>query len=129
MPLNKKIYSITFLFAALSTTSVTLSMFLLLIDYLPKISSKSSTILNTIVSPLKWLGLNPLAIYIILQLVFNVMFNWFKIDDKIPYYYVYDNYYGWMGDKLGTILYGLSYALIYTIIAGLMFKCKLFLRL
>lgn len=89
MPFNKRLYTITFLFGVLSTSATSLTLFLLLIDYLPKLNEKSANIIKKITTPLKWAGMNPLAIFIVLQFVFQIFWGWVKIDNKSLYIVFY----------------------------------------
>lgn len=85
MPFNKRLYTITFLFGVLATSTTVLSLFLLLIDYLPKLNQNSSKVILKVVQPLTWLGMNPLAIFITLQLVFLILTSWISVGDQTPY--------------------------------------------
>jgi predicted acyltransferase len=129
MPFNKRLYTITFLFAVLSTSITTLTIFFILLDYLPRINEKSSTTIKTIVQPLKWMGMNPLAIFIILQIFCCILQIWITIDGNTPYEICYDACFSWMTPVIGTAVYALFYAIIYAAIAEILFKYKIFLRL
>lgn len=129
MPFNKRLYTITFLFGVLSTSATVLTLFLMLIDYLPKVNDRSSKIIHTIVQPLTWLGMNPLAIFITLQLLFDLVGNWIVIDGRTPYDIFFEAAFSWATPALGTLIYASIYALFYTVVAGILFKYKLFLRL
>ena len=129
MPFNKRLYTITFLFGVLATSTTVLTLFLLLIDYLPKLNKKSSKIILKVIQPLTWLGMNPLAIFITLQLVFLILTSWINVGDQTPYELFYDACFSWMTPVIGTAVYGVFYALFYILVAGILFKKKLFLRL
>ena len=81
MPLNKRLYTLPFLFATTTASITILTLFLLVIDYIPKYSNKAKTMIHKIIKPLKWLGMNPLAIFIVLQLTFNLMDGWITSND------------------------------------------------
>ena len=66
MPFNKRLYTITFLFTNLYSCSLALSLFLYLVDVLPKKYPSTRAKILTVIQPLTWLGLNPLAIFILL---------------------------------------------------------------
>jgi predicted acyltransferase len=129
MPFNKRLYTLTFLFAVLSSSATILTFLLLIIDYYPKVVNKPSKIISTIIQPFTWLGLNPLAVFIVLQLMFDVLTNWITVNDSTPYQIFYDACFSWMSPGIGTSIYALFYGIIYTIIAGLLFKFKIFIRL
>ena len=80
MPLNKRLYTLSFLFVTLAASISILTLFLIVIDYIPKYSSKAKTVVGKIIRPLQWLGMNPLAIFILLQLTFALMDGWFESD-------------------------------------------------
>lgn len=81
MPLNKRLYGISFLFLVLSISAVTLSILLFLLDILPKIYKKSANAIRTATQPLTWLGLNPLAIFVIMQVTSMILNNWITFND------------------------------------------------
>ncbi len=129
MPLNKRLYTITFLLTVLSTSITILTLFLLVIDYLPKVGGKGPKIINVIIQPLTWLGMNPLAIFIVLQLLADIMLNWIEVDGKSPYQIAYEALFSWASPGIGTLLYSCIYVIFYIVVAGVLFKFKLFLRL
>jgi len=130
MPLNKRLYGITFLFLVLSASATTLSFFLFLVDIVPKTYKKSAKIIRRVTQPLTWLGLNPLAIFVIMQITSNIVSNWITFnEDETPYTVFYDACFSWMPVSVGTAVYSCFYAIIFTLIAGLLFKFKIFIRL
>lgn len=130
MPFNKRLYTITFLFGVLSTSATVLTLFLLLIDYLPKLNKSSATIIGKITTPLKWAGMNPLAIFITLQFVQMILSGWIEIGDKNPYIIFYEVcFLSWMNPTLASLVYVAVYAAFYLIVGAILFKYNLFLRL
>lgn len=131
MPLNKRLYGITFLFLVLSASATTLSFFLFLVDIVPKTYKKSAKIIRGVTKPLTWLGMNPLAIFVIMQVTGGqIMNNWITFNGgQTPYTAFYDSCFSWMTASVGTAVYSCVYALFYTLIAGLMFKFEIFVRL
>lgn len=80
--------------------------------------------------PLNWLGLNPLAVFILLQLTGDVMDNWIKLDEgRTPFTAFYDVGFSWMGAYLGTLVYTCFYGVVLTLAGGVLFKLKIFIRL
>ena len=55
-------------------------LFVIVIDYIPKYSEKAKRIIHTGIKPFKWLGMNPLAIYILMTIGFEIMRRWIEID-------------------------------------------------
>jgi predicted acyltransferase len=82
MPLNKKLYSASFTLIVIAVSGASLSFFYLVVDILPDTIPQSKKVIQTISAPLKWLGLNPLAIFVLMTLVTIFMRNYFFIDDS-----------------------------------------------
>ena len=80
---------------------------------------------------MKWCGLNPLGIFIVLQMLQNIFGGWiaFGDDETTPYEAIYDACFSWMGPYAGTFIYSAVWTIILVLIAGLLFKYKLILRL
>jgi predicted acyltransferase len=129
MPFNKRLYTLTFLFAVLSTSATMLTLCLLVIDYLPKAIGHQSKTISVIIQPFTWLGMNPLAIFITLQLLADLLENWIEINGSTPYQLFYDACFSWMSPGIGTAIYALFYGVIYAIIAGILYKYKIFIKL
>lgn len=129
LPFNKRLWTTTFLFAVLSTSMTMLTLFFIVIDYSAEVKASFAPRLRKAIQPLMWMGMNPLAIFIVLQILFDIMTNWIDIDGNTPYQLFYDACFSWMPPVVGTAVYGLFYAIFYFIVAGILFKYKLFLRL
>lgn len=79
---------------------------------------------------MNWLGLNPLSVFILLQLVGDIMNGWITFDgDRSPFTALYDNVFSWMGAYIGTLVYTCFYGLVLTLAGGLLFKYNIFIRL
>lgn len=128
-PFNKKLYTTTFLFTVLTTSMTVLTLFMVLIDFAAAQKLSFAPKLRKAVSPLIWMGMNPLAIFIVLQLLFDIMKIWIKIDGNTPYQLFYDAYFSWMAPEIGTAVYGLFYAIFYFLVSWILYRRKLFLRL
>jgi predicted acyltransferase len=76
MPSNKRLYTITFVFITLCTCATVLSLFIVLVDILPKKYPETKSKVQKLIQPMNWLGLNPLAVFILLQLVGDIMGGW-----------------------------------------------------
>jgi predicted acyltransferase len=81
MPLNKKLYSASFTLIVVAISGASLTFFYFLVDIVPTLLPSSKKIIETITAPLKWLGLNPLAIFVLMDLVAIFMIIYIKIDD------------------------------------------------
>lgn len=69
MPINKKLWSISFVFITSAITGLSLVLVTVLFDVLGKQYERYGKIVTKVTQPLLWLGLNPLAIYVLMQLV------------------------------------------------------------
>ena len=81
MPFNKRLYTITFVFTNLCSCSIVLSLFMFVVDIIPKKYPEAKSKIMKAVQPMNWLGLNPLAIFILLQLVGDIMDGWISWGD------------------------------------------------
>jgi heparan-alpha-glucosaminide N-acetyltransferase len=66
MPLNKRLWSISFVFLTSGITGLSLAFVTFFIDVLGKRYAKYGKIINKITTPFLWLGMNPLAIYVLM---------------------------------------------------------------
>ena len=130
MPFNKRLYTTTFLFTNLCSCSLVLSLFMFVLDILPKKYPQVKSKVVKIVQPLNWLGLNPLAVFILLQLVGDIMDGWISWNgDRTPFKALYDACFSWMGAYIGTLVYTVFYGVVLTLAGGLLFRYKIFIRL
>lgn len=59
-----------------------------------------------------------------------ILADWIVYDDgTTPYEVFYDAVFSWMTPSIGTVVYAAFYAICYSLIAGVLFRYKLFLRL
>jgi predicted acyltransferase len=65
MPLNKRLWSISFVFLTSAITGLSLAFVTFFIDVLGKRYAKYGKIINKITTPFLWLGMNSLAIYVL----------------------------------------------------------------
>jgi predicted acyltransferase len=80
MPLNKKLWSISFVFLTTAVTGLSLTLVTFCIDILGGKYPKYGKIINTIITPFIWLGRNPLAIFIIMDVVAILMIKYIIVD-------------------------------------------------
>ena len=131
MPFNKRLYTITFVFTNICQCSLALSLFMYVVDVLPKIYNHMRTKIQAAIQPLNWLGLNPLAVFIALQVMDDIINGWISWNDgeSTPYTALYDAVFSWMGPFIGTLIYTIFYGVVLTLFGGLLFKKKIFVRL
>lgn len=69
MPLNKKIYSTSFTFIVIAISGLCLSSLVILIDLLPNRCPRYGKVINVMTRPFLWLGMNPLAVFVMMDLI------------------------------------------------------------
>ena len=89
MPLNKKIWSISFVFLTTSVTGLSLTFITYFVDILGSKHEKYGKIINIITTPFIWWGRNPLAIFIIMDVIAIIMIKYIIVDHKSAWYYFY----------------------------------------
>ena len=89
MPLNKKIWSITFVFVTAAASGVALTVITYLCDILPKNRPTYSRVCKIITQPFIWLGRNPLAIFVLMMIFEIILSDYIIIDDKSAFYWFY----------------------------------------
>jgi heparan-alpha-glucosaminide N-acetyltransferase len=82
MPLNKKLYSISFAILTSASSGLTLLFFVLAVDIVPEKYPSFKNIIEIITRPLLWLGRNPLAVFVMMDAVAIVMIKYITIDGK-----------------------------------------------
>jgi len=76
------------------------------------------------------MGVNPLAIFIIREIVSDILDGWISYtDDQTPYEAFYYLIFAGLGPYIGTLVYSLFWGVVYILIAGVLFRYKLFLKL
>ena len=100
------------------------------VDILPKMYPEMKGKVQTIIQPFNWLGLNPLAVFILLQLTGDIMDGWISWGNGCtPFAALYDACFSWMGAYMGTLIYTFFYGVVLTLAGGLLFRFKIFIRL
>lgn len=82
MPFNKKIWSISFVFLTSAVSGLSLAFITFGVDYMGSIYKKYGKVIKIILTPFVWLGRNPLAIFILMDLVAIFMIKYIFIDGK-----------------------------------------------
>jgi predicted acyltransferase len=83
MPLNKKIWSISFVFLTAAVTGLSLTFITYTVDVLTTKNQTYSRIISITTKPFVWLGRNPLAIFVLMDLLAIFMIKYIIIDDKL----------------------------------------------
>lgn len=131
MPFNKRLWSTSFALLCVGIPGFMLVLVLLLIDVAGAAGSKYAKCIDITTRPLLWLGTNPLAIYTLMNVLEIVMWKLVKIGDQRLWYWFYDNAFAtWISNPgLCSTVYSCFFALLWTLVAGLMFKLKIFIKL
>ena len=82
MPLNKKLWSTSFVFITAGISGFSLTLLALLVDVLGTKLNQYSRIVNFITKPFVWLGRNPLIIFILMDGLAIVLIKYIIIEDK-----------------------------------------------
>lgn len=73
MPLNKKIWSISFVFLTSAASGLALTLITYLFDVLNKKYVRYGRVANIITKPSIWLGRNPLAVFVVMEIVATIL--------------------------------------------------------
>jgi predicted acyltransferase len=63
MPLNKKLWSISYTFLTIGISGVSLALITIALDLVGKKNQKYQKVISIITGPFIWMGRNPLAIF------------------------------------------------------------------
>jgi predicted acyltransferase len=131
MPLNKKLYSASFTLIVVAISGAVLSFFYVLVDLWPVNRPRVKRVVGIVTAPLLWLGLNPLAIFVLMDLLAIFMIIYIKIDDVSIWTQFYRHVFAsWINDhQVGAIVFACFFLLLWTAVAGLMHRFKFYVRL
>lgn len=131
MPLNKHLWLASFAVHCVGIAGIMLVLTLLLVDVAGAPPNRFSRCVDICTRPLLWLGMNPLAIYVMMNIVEIVMWKLITIDGQRMWYWFYDHAFGtWISDPaVCSTVYSCFFALVWTIVAAIMFKLKIFIKL
>jgi predicted acyltransferase len=130
-PFNKKIYTPSFILVVGAVSGASLTFFYYIIDVLPNTRPKLARVIEIITKPLLWLGLNPLAIFVLMDLLAIFMILYIKVDEKSLWTQFYNHVFGsWITDQsIGALTFSFFFVVLWTIVAGIMHRFKLYIRL
>ena len=131
MPLNKKLYSISFSILTCASSGLTLFLMVLFIDILPEKNNCVKSIVSFTTRPLIWLGRNPLFVFVFMDVLAIVLIKWIIIDDKSAWGLFYKHAFkSWItNDHLCSIALSCFFLLLWTAAAGLLHRKKIFIKL
>jgi predicted acyltransferase len=97
MPFNKQLYTSSFTLIVVAVSGAALTFMYIIVDILPSHYPKLKKCVETITAPFKWLGLNPLAIFVGMDLLALFLIIYIKIDDKTVWNLFYKNaFHSWI---------------------------------
>jgi predicted acyltransferase len=100
MPLNKKIYSISYTTLSATTSGFTLTLFVILIDIIPENRPKFKTVVDFVTQPLLWMGRNPLIVFFMRDTLDNIMGTYIIVNGKSLTDLFYENAFSsWISNK------------------------------
>jgi predicted acyltransferase len=131
MPLNKKIYSASFTFLTSCTGGATIIFFMLLIDVRPYGNHLLKKWLDILTAPLIWLGRNPLFVFVFMEFIASLLDEYIKINgESLSKFLLRVCFQSWIGDdQVSATIFAGVFLVIYTLLAGILFKKNIFIRL
>lgn len=131
MPLNKKIWSISFVFVTSAVSGLSLAFITLTVDVLGAQKPGYGKIINILTKPFIWLGRNPLAIFILMDLVAIFMIKYIFIGERSLwaafYHYAFAT---WItNQEVCSTIYAMFFVVLWTIVAGVLFRFNIFVKL
>jgi predicted acyltransferase len=130
-PFNKKLFTPSFILVIGAVTGTALTFFYFIVDILPSIRPKTQKTIEIITSPLLWLGLNPLAIFVLMDLLAIFLILYIKIDGVSMWSQFFRHVFAsWiLNTDVSSLLFGFFFVLLWTIVAGVMHRFKVYVRL
>ena len=131
MPLNKKLWSTSFVFMTSGISGLSLALLALLVDVLGSSLGLYSKIVRVVTKPFVWLGRNPLIIFVLMDALAILMIKYIIIDDKSLWAHFYHTVFAsWISNPtVCSTVFACFFALLWIIVAGILFRLKIFVRL
>jgi predicted acyltransferase len=131
MPLNKKIYSVSFSMLTSSSSGFTILGLVILLDILPKRSQTMQSIVNITIRPFLWLGRNPLFVFVFMDLLAIIMIKYIIIDDKSIWSWFYKYCFReWIdNDNVASVVFACFFLALWMAAAAVLYWKKIFIRL
>ena len=114
-----------------AVSGAALTFFYVFVDIIPSIYPSVKAAVTIVTNPLKWLGLNPLAVFVLMYLLPIFLIGYIKVDGKGVWNYFYK--YGfalWISDdQVAACVFAVFFVILWTSVAGIMHHFKLYIRL
>lgn len=146
MPYNKKIWSASFALITVGISGAALTLTMVIVDIVaappkgfiviegenrPEEPGCLGKTINILTSPFVWLGMNPLAIYILMMMTESILDTYVTIGDASGWGSFYNKAFtSWISDPYwSSAVFSLFWAIAWTIVALILFKLKIFIKL
>lgn len=131
IPYNKKLWTTSFALLTIGVAGTMLVLMLWLIDIIGAPGKKASKCIEIVTRPFLWLGMNPLAIYVLNELVPTVMILiMVNQDDSLWDWFYTKVFSSWISQPyVCTTVFAVFWAALWTVLAYLMFRFKIFIKL
>lgn len=131
MPLNKKIWSISFVFLTAAVSGLSLTFITFFVDVLGTKHPRYGKVINIILSPFIWLGRNPLAVFVLMIALDIFMIKYIFIDGKSMWAQFYHYAFAtWITNKeVCSTIFSMFWVVFWTIFSGILYRFKIFVRL
>lgn len=117
-PINKKLWTSSFVLHTVGLDCMILSAIIYLIDFKNK---------TTGIYFFEVVGKNPLSIYLLSELMATVFYI-VQIGDKNLFSWIYDHIFSYAGDYFGSLAFAISYMLVCWSVGYVMDKKKIYIR-
>lgn len=130
-PFNKKLFTPSFILVVGAVTGAALTFFYVIIDILPSKIPTAQKPIEIITAPFLWLGLNPLAIFVLMDLLAIFLILYIKIDGVSIWSQFFRHVFAsWISNTdISSLLFGFFFVLLWTAVAGIMHRFKVYVRL
>ena len=118
-PINKKLWTSSFVVLTVGLDCIIIASILYIIDFLGK---KQWTYFFEV------FGKNPLFIYLLSEVLAILLYTFKTRAGKSYFQVVYENSFGYIGGKLGSLLFALAFMLICWVVGWWLDKKKLYIR-
>ena len=130
MPINKKIWSISFVFVSCGIAGLCLTFLTYTIDVIGAEDNQYSRIVKEVSKPFIYLGRNPLAVYVLMMAAQSILAMIPVTDDGLWDAIYYSCFESWIpGKEVASTIYGLFWLIIWILVGWIMFKKNIFIRL
>jgi predicted acyltransferase len=134
MPYNKKLWSTSFATVTVGIAGSMLVLMTLLIDVAGnQPNGRFNQLIDIITRPFLWLGMNPLAIYVLMDLIAVLMYIIITINDgqeTLWHAFYRVAFESWIKNEyVCSTIFSMFWALVAILVAFVMFKLKIFIKL